>query len=318
MSDEDSKSQHILEVFLVLIAIGLIVMLNATGSHKITVLNLFYLPVVLAGFFLGRYRAGVLAFFCVVMASTVVVLNMNNFAPFTSPVAAILAVTVWSVVLGLTALLVGTLSDERIAKATEAHEAHFAVVDVLSRYLQSANPKLRIRATRTALLSEQVARKMRLSHQEIDDIRIASRLMDIENIEITARVIKKAVGTLEDENDQHTIAGTELVQSLRSVLKGAFPLVLSQADAEEISDEEMPFGARILHTVRAYDELVYNLWDDNSERTQDAMEELENDFSANHHPAVLHALHEVLATRDLAESEQDPVDRIEALLAQDR
>ena len=99
---------------------------------------------------------------------------------------------------------------------------------------------------------------MRLSQREIEDICVASRLMDIENIEITSRVIRKAVGTFEDDNEGHTIAGTELVQSLRKVLKGAFPLVLNQADTEQISEEEVPFGARVLHTVRAYDELAHS------------------------------------------------------------
>ena len=316
MRDRDPKSQRILEICLILVTIGLTALLHATAGHKITVLNLFYLPVVLAGFFLGRYRAGILACFCVVLASAVVVLDLKNFATVNSPMSAILTVMIWSAVLGLTALLVGTLNDERIAKATEAREAHYAVVEVLSRYLQSANPQLQNRAARVSELSEQVARKMRLSNREVDDIRVASLLMDIENIEITSRVIKKAVGTLKEQHDRHTIAGTELVQLLGSVLTGAFPLVLNQAGAEEMSDEEMPFGAHILRTVRAYDELVCNLWNDDTEHAQDAIEELENDLEANHHPAVLHALKEILVTQETPASRQDPIDEIQAMLAE--
>ena len=101
MKSEDPKAQHVLEIFLTLIAVGLTVMLYLAVGHKITVLNLFYLPVILAGFFLGRYRAGILAFFCVISASAVIVLDLNNFATFTSPVAAILAVMIWSAVFGI-------------------------------------------------------------------------------------------------------------------------------------------------------------------------------------------------------------------------
>ena len=42
----------------------------------------------------------------------------------------------------MTALLVGSLSDERKAKVRELHEAYVGVVEVLSKYLQSANPRI--------------------------------------------------------------------------------------------------------------------------------------------------------------------------------
>ena len=59
------------------------------------------------------------------------------------------------------------------------------------------------------------------------------------------------------------------------------------------------------------------LWDDESEHTQDILDELENDLEANHHPAVLHALHEVLASHNDMRTIQDPVDKLEALLVEE-
>ena len=110
-------------------------------------------------------------------------------------------------------------------------------------------------------LSEQVARRMRLSEKEVNDIRVAALLMDMENLEITARVIKKAVGELEDyDGAQHTFHGTELVQSLGCVLTGAFPLLLTQSESGELSTDKMPFGARIIRTVRAFDHLIHSVF----------------------------------------------------------
>ena len=130
------------------------------------VLNLFYLPVVLAGFCLGRYRAGVLALFSVVGVLVVATLDLGAFNSPGSPLAIGLSLLVWAAVLGLTTLLVGTLSDERSAKLVELHEAYVGVVEVLSRYLQSANPQLKARSQRIAELCQRVATEMRLSPRE--------------------------------------------------------------------------------------------------------------------------------------------------------
>jgi response regulator RpfG family c-di-GMP phosphodiesterase len=149
---------------------------------------------------------------------------------------------------------------------------------------------------------------MKLSEQESDDVRVAALLQDIENIEITAKVIRKSVGNLKtgepQESGEHTFHGTDLVCSLGSVLRGALPLLSNHSDQfmsfspeESSSTATIPFGARIIATVRAYDDL----------RSQTGMSpgeilcELPIDVDADHHPAVLHALEKtVLAEKTSA------------------
>jgi hypothetical protein len=289
-------NERFLEVLLVLITMALACVLYAAGHMQLAILNLFFLPVVLAGFYLGRYRAGVLALFSVVVASIVLTLDMSAIYNPASPLLIALAVILWGAVLGLAALLVGTLCDECVAKAMETHEAHVGVIEVLARYLQCANPNLESRANRVAELSEQVARHMRLSAKEIDDIRIAAMLIDMENIEITARVIRKAVGELQEANvQQRTFHGTELVRSLGSVLTGAFPLLLNQSETAtaEPDEPQIPFGARIIRTVRAYALQESDPWDTQAIGPAQIIADLRSDADA-HHPAVLHALESVV------------------------
>jgi len=301
----ERRNERSFEIMLIIVTAGLAAVLYHTEAMKLVALNLFYLPVVLAGFFLGRYRAGVLALLSVVIATIVIAQDLRSFANAQSPVMVGLGITLWGAILGLTSILVGTLCDERIAKAVEAHEAHVGVVEVLAKYLQAANPHLESRAKRIANLCERVARKMRLSTKEIDDIRVAALLMDIESIEITARVIKKAVGELEDKADsQRTFHGTELVQSLGPVLSGAFPILLSQSDrsAEDPTAVETPFGAKIIRTVRAYIELADDPWETGDSKPLDLVEQLKAESETEHHPAVLHALTQVVE----AESSSQP------------
>ena len=304
MYGKQSPKQRFLEITLVLICVALSFLLCRLAGHRMVVLNLFYLPIVLAAFFLGRYRAGVLALLCVVAAAVATALGLGNFAVYSSPLVIGLALTIWGAVLGLTAILVGTLSDERSRKIEELHDAYVGVVEVLSRYLNSADAKLNHRATKMAELSQKVAAHMRLSEKEIDDIRVAALLQDMENIEVTAKVIRKAIGDLTPsagtQEPEHTFHGSELAQSLGSVLTGALPLLFDQSNCLDLDQPEdglsasgsPPIAARIMYSVRRY----VTLWCDDTGMAapHEVLNALKDDPVGDHHPAVLHALAEVV------------------------
>ena len=297
-------NSRVLEAMLVLVTLVLTCVLYQTVGYKVIVLNLFYPPVILAAFFLGRYRAGVLAFFSVLSASVVLSFNLGEFAAYSSPLVVALSVLVWGGVLGLAALLVGTLSDELASRMTELHEVHVGVVEVLSHYLQSAHPSLKDHSHRVASICRDLAVQLKLGQKEVDDIRVAALLCDMENIEITARVIRKAIGDLGDvqrSGGQHTFHGTELVRSLGPSLLGAFPLVLNQSGndqhrsvSEAISHAQRRSGARIIKTVRAYDALMHSKWGLPNTTPSDAIKELWRDVEAEHDPMILHALERVV------------------------
>ena len=58
----------ILEITLIAVTFGLTVLLWDSKGYQLLILYLFFLPVVLASFFLGRYQGGILAFLCVINA----------------------------------------------------------------------------------------------------------------------------------------------------------------------------------------------------------------------------------------------------------
>lgn len=284
----------VLELSLIVVCISLAWLLHQVVGCKMVVLNLFYLPVGLAAFFLGKYRAGVLALLCVTVASVVVVFDVGDFAAFTSPLVVLLALMVWGAVLGLNTILIGTLSDERAKTIRELHDAYVGVVEVLSRYLNNADPLMNDRAHRVTELCQDVAAQMKLSQRELDDIRVASLLQDMENIEITAKVFQRAIGDLSlargDSVREHTFHGADLVCSLGTVLTGALPLLTTNNAALEIdkSSADTPFGAKIIRTVRAYDRLRHN---ESCRMTHEqAIVELRSDPTGEYHPAVVEAL----------------------------
>ncbi|MCC6125352.1 MAG: hypothetical protein IT426_10345 [Pirellulales bacterium] len=315
MFQNKTHEKRILEIILILICIALCCLLFRVGIYRMVVLNLFYLPVVLAAFFLGRYHAGILALFCVMCVSTVIALNLNTAAAFTSPLVIGLSLAIWGAVMGINAILVGTLSDENTHKIEELHDAYVGVVEVLGRYLNSADPKLKDQAARISELSRRVAARMKLSDKEIDDIRVAALLQDMESIEVTARVIRKAMGDLSNckrKNEvEHTFNGRDLVHSLGSVLTGALPLLIDQRDgiAAEDADEgaaapvEPVLGAKILRTVRRYSALLSQ--SPPGVQPRNVLNVLKNDLECEHHPAVLHALEQVVLRTAKAASEPE-------------
>lgn len=267
MSARLTKDRHVFEIMLVAVTVGITALLYIMGGHKAVVLNLFYLPVVLSGYYLGRSSAGILALFCALAVTVATAVDTSGFAAFSSPAMVGLALTVWAAVLGLTAILVGTLCDERAATVDELHKAYVGVVEVLSKYLQSANPKIKARSIRVAELSQMVAEEMKLSRKQIDDIRVGALLHDLGNVEITTQVLTKAVDTLEadaPEAARHTFPGTDLAYSLSSVLHGAVPLLADQdesvgeslLDDDVLQPSDVPLGAKIIRAARAYDALA--------------------------------------------------------------
>ena len=251
---KDSE-KHILEAIFILTCLGLTCLLYVMEGYKMVILNLFFLPIALEGLFLGQYRAGVLALFSAITASLVTFVQLAAISAASPPVVIALAVLVWAAALALTAMLIGALSDDRLKKIRELHEAYVGVVEVLSQYLQSANPQLKAQTLRVAELSEKVAEAIGLSRREIDDIRVAALLYNVGNIEVTARVIHRAAAACETEplgSGQCTFQGTELMLSLTSVLRGAVPLLLNQEGDASSPGGPVPIGAKIIRLARAY------------------------------------------------------------------
>lgn len=261
------RNRRLLEVMLIAVSLGMTALFYRMGEQGSVALNLFFLPVILAGYYLGRTTSGILALLCALSVSIVAALSSPYLAAFDTPIMVGLALTIWAATLGLTAILMGTLCDERASAVNDLHRAYVGVVEVLSKYLQSANPHRKARSIRVAELSQTVAREMKLSRKQIDDIRVAALLHDLENVEITTQLISKAVTSLEREEEtaqKYTFLGTDLVHSLGSVLEGALPLIVSQNDdlqaclelPEGIRNAEAGVGARIIAVVRNYDMLT--------------------------------------------------------------
>jgi hypothetical protein len=302
MDGKPLKDRHTLEIFLIVVTLGTAVLFAQMGEYKGVVLNLFYLPIILSGYFLGRTSAGVLALLCVLTVTIATTVVSSGFGAFDTPLMVGLMLTIWGAVLGLAAILVGTLCDQRANTVRELHRAYVGVVEVLSKYLQGGNPRIKARSVRVAELSQMVAEELHLTAKQVDDIRVAALLHDLGNVEITTQVISKAFDTLEVDMPRHTFLGTELVHSLASVLDGALPLLAGQDEAvqdyltrgAQVKDQSNPIGAQIIRVVRAHDDLVAAVASGTQDTPASAVRRLRSDPRSGYDVAVLDALERVV------------------------
>lgn len=261
----DGKRQQNLrafEIMLIILIMGTTALFAQMGPYRAIVLHLFFLPIILSGYYLGRTSAGVLSLFCALCVTIASILVPTPLAAFSTPVTVALALTVWGAVLGLTAILAGTLCDERAASLRDLRKAYVGVVEVLTKYLQGGNPHFKDCSVRVAELSQLIAEELGLPQKQVDDIRVAALLHDLGSVEITTQVISKAFNALELRDVRHTFQGTELAHSLGAVLEGALPLLASQDDelrdclGDATGGADLPRGAQVIRVARAYDQLV--------------------------------------------------------------
>jgi HD-GYP domain-containing protein (c-di-GMP phosphodiesterase class II) len=157
-----------------------------------------------------------------------------------------------------------------------------------------------------AELSQQVATAMKLTPRQIDDIRVAALLYDMGHIEVTTKVIRRAVGAFEEnltEKQNHTFQGMDLMLSLGSVLSGAVPLLLDQGQevlgatpgASVEASSEAPVGAKIIRAVRAYFAMLPEGPGHTQADTDRLFQGLREDPVADHDRHVLEVLRHVVS-----------------------
>ncbi len=104
----------------------LLTLLSAAAIHyfiysKVAFLDVFYLLIVLGGYYVGKRLAILGAFFAIIMVWAFVLVNENPYLEPDNPLNTHLDLTVWGGFLILAAWLVGTLSEKRKHELEESN-----------------------------------------------------------------------------------------------------------------------------------------------------------------------------------------------------
>jgi len=235
-------------------------------EEKFIILNFYYLPVLTAGYFLGR-RMGVLAAVFSVLAVLICVLAFpGRFLDGKEILTGVAQLSSWGGFLILVSFTVGTLYEKNEQRVKELKSAYIGVLEILSKYLESTDRYTKGHSVRVSELATEIAIAMELPRGEVENIRVSGLLHDIGKIEISSEILSKAAELSTEEKelmDLHTVKGAYILTAVGSVLKEVVPIVVAHHKyfTETLENNngvtpKIPLGARVVAVADAYDAMT--------------------------------------------------------------
>lgn len=300
------------EHVLVAAILGGVALLNCLVLQKLAFLDFFFLPVLAAGYWLGRSKAVSTAVMCVLVALLYAVLDPVRFGySDTAATYVWFHLTTWAAFLIMSAVLLGTLADQKHRQIRDLEDAYRGVLEILMKYLDSVDRYTKSHSVRVSELAVDIASEMNLSDQEIETIKVAALLHDIGKVEVSTDLIRRAAdldGAQRQAVAEHVERGAKLMGVVGMILSDAIPLVIAHhkhfcaSDAPpQRTDSSVPLGARVIAAADAYDAMVTDRPYRAGKPPWEAIKSLRDGAGSQFDPDVVEAFVKVME-RGLAEA----------------
>jgi len=166
------------ERIVVVLLVASLLVINSLIEQKVAFLSFYYLPIILAGFFGGRRYAVVSGLF---IASLVLFFQATQGLGMAEGLTqdSLMTLIPWAGFLILTGYVVGGLAEQRSARLTDLKNAYMATLEVLTFHIESAERHQEGHSTRVAQLAADMGAELRLSEDELENLRIAALLHEV-------------------------------------------------------------------------------------------------------------------------------------------
>jgi len=284
------------EAALVLVLLSSLLFINFFVVHKFAFLLFYFIPVLLAGFHLGTKQAMLAALLATGFVVYVTLMRGAGLAESTAGFG-FWNLLIWSSFLVLTGAIVGRLQEKNQIHLAQLQEAYVGIISILTKYLESADAYTKSHSERVAAVSTELAIRLGLPIEAVQNVRIAALLHDIGKIEVI-ELIQRATELDPQEKekvDSHTQLGAQLLLTAGTVLQDAIPIVLDHHRRYDDGREAIPIGARILAVADAYDAIVSDRPYRAGRHHWQAMEILQEGAGCQFDPQVVAALRDARA-----------------------
>jgi HD domain len=249
----------LLAMFLIAFALNFLV-----ESHRM-VLGFYTLPAIYSAYMYGRRHATLSA-----IASVFMVVLVSYFNPRLFMWQAISGgeekwfdITVWGGILVVTAYAMGTLYERKEATLHELRESYHGILHIL-QHIASNDKYSQDHAYRVCVCATKIAERMELKSDQVEDIRAAALLHDIDRLGLTREVLYKSANLNEQECEevrQRMSKGRVPQQPVGGSLRRVIPIVLAYQTACENGGaprtcEHLPLEARIIAVADEYETLT--------------------------------------------------------------
>lgn len=279
------------EAILVLVLVVSLVAINLVVVQRYAFLNFYYLPVLAAGFFLGRRQAVLTAVLVTALVGYFEVVGDFSLARGTGTSEIFWDVLPWSSFLILSGYLVGTLSEIKETQLRELKDAHVATLEILTRYLETAERHLKGHAKRVADIAVTLGRQLGQEEDRLHDLRVAGLFHDLGEVELS-------VGS-----DPGGDEPGSLLAPLSRVLREAGEIITRYEEYYElvggpwdVDHLDIPLGVRILAVADAYATLTADTSYRAAKPSWEAIAEIERGAGRQFDRKVVRALREVAPT----------------------
>lgn len=236
---------------------------------KLAFLNFFFLPVILAGYFLGKKEA--------VLTSILSVLLVIFYMLFSKLLAGAgvglsldegITIVTWASFLVLIAAIIGTLSEQRESRIQNLYRVYIAVLEILLKYLEVAD-EAKPRSVRISLLAGRIAGAAGLDRREIENIKSAALLFEAGDLraslplfdEISEFMGAEALAPKSPLGDREMVllnTTASLLKEVEPILSAYYRHYFQEAVILDKNIKEIPVGSSILAVADIYDRIVTN------------------------------------------------------------
>jgi HD-GYP domain-containing protein (c-di-GMP phosphodiesterase class II) len=253
------------ELWLLLAIFAIAALVNSLLASGRMVLAFYTIPTILSAYFYGRRHAVLTALASVFLVLIMAWANpgvMGGRLQFTIQ-ESWFDFTVWGGMLMLTAYLMGTLYERTQAHLRNLRQSYEGILLIL-QHIASDNKYSQNHPSRVSLMATKVAEQMELTSVQVEDVRAAALLHEVDKLGITRETLYRA-GNLSDEEVEQMKAdlaeGRELAAKDGGALQRIIPILLAYHAASEKAERAQslpsaPLEARILLVADAYDAMT--------------------------------------------------------------
>ncbi len=244
------------EGFILGVALAGILAISFLVRYQISFLNFFFLPVILAGYYLGKRKGVLLAVMCVLLVILDFVFQEKVFGGRNRlSFDELINVATWGGFLVVTGGLLGSVAEQRANKLRGMRQAYIGVLSVLLKYLEVADEK-ETRSVRIARLAGTMAERAGLSTRDVENVKSAALLCDARELGSSLHLFEDVVGFMElDRKAGPGISDRErvllkttasLLKEIGPLLEGYFRYYVKEAGNADKDLEAVPFGSSLI------------------------------------------------------------------------
>jgi len=233
--------------------------------YRFSFLNFFFLPVILAGYYLGKRKSVLLATLCVLLVALYFVFAENVFgAAIQLSFDEIISVVTWGGFLILTGGILGAAAEQREKKFQNMKQAYAGILAVLLKYLEVADEK-ETRSVRIARLAGEMAERAGLDRREVENVKSATLLCEVGELSSSLALfgdvasfmgLEKGKGPGLTDKEQVLLKTTaSLIKEVEPLLKGYFQHYVRDIESTDKFLGGIPLGSSLIALAELYDKI---------------------------------------------------------------